>query len=167
MAERLSLHFNAAVWGRRTELGLWFASAALVILILLDGLWTLFQINFPLLWGAPAAAPFANLDERKKGVSYDRFGAAFAGRNLFQVQTPEVKAAVASGMDTQLQRIELAGILLGRQKQAIFRDRKTKQSFFMKRGDEVGDIVIREIRPRSVTVGLGEEERELFVEERK
>ncbi len=165
MPESLKFSLDPALWGRRMQLGLWLGCALIVLLMVLDWLGNVIQIFFPFATGLPKAAPFIALKSLSvKATPYEHFESAFRRRNLFR---PESQGSVSrfSNLQAELTHFELAGILVGRERQVIFRDRQTKQSLTVKEGGWVGNLRVKEIRGRSVVVVAGTEEKEIFIEE--
>ena len=165
MAAKLAGFFQAAAWHRGTLISIWLATAAVFLLMLADWGWAAYQMGHPMAVGAPQLPPAQSLKSQARAGSFEEFERAFSSRNLFQSGAAVVQTAEVFSIDSEIAALELAGILIGTHKQVIFRDRNTKETFFVEERQKVRNLTVKEIRGHSVIVSARGEEREMRVEE--
>ena len=145
-------------------LGLGGVVGLIVIFMILDWTWTLFQFFFPSRFEKTETPSLANLSRAPKVVSYEELKTSLTARNLFSKTLPKAEAAPKSTLDTELVRFKLIGVLSGQNKRAIFKDKNNQQSLFVSNASKVGNMEVKEIRGKSVVVARGEQQKEIFVE---
>lgn len=99
-------------------------------------------------------------------VPFSNFEPALRQRDLFSlnVQTSEGTAAAPTALDDEVQNYLVIGIVgsSGRE-EAIVQDRRSRQTYFLTAGSQVGSLEVAEIRKQSIVLRRGNESRELFL----
>jgi len=89
---------------------------------------------------------------------------AIDGRRLFQPpvsRTPTRRRAAptkAPSISSKAAGLELAGLIGGDNPQAIIRDRKTGETYYVTAGQFIGDLMVKEVASGSVVLAAGDEE---------
>ena len=161
---QLTLNFNQLLEG--THKALWMGAGLLLILMLLDLGTTALRLLNPFLGEAPASFSVADGKIFEEIPAYETLDSGFQTRPLFQWPSDVVVQPTVQGssMDEELSRYELAGILMGQKKQALFRDRTSSKTLFLGEGQNLGSLEIIGIKAKSVTVRSGSEEKEIILE---
>ena len=138
--------------------------ALIIVLMILDWGWTLFQFFFPSRFEKIKNPALSKINESTKTVSYDELKTSFMTRNLFSKMPPKIETTVQSTLDAELARFRLIGVLSGQNKRAVFRDKNNQQTFFVGEANRVGNMTVKKIQEKSVIVAGGEQQKEIFVE---
>lgn len=161
MEQRLLFNFDLPELSRKATFAFWLVTTLFVIFILLDWIGSFIQSIFPFIFGTPKVVLFEGLKDRAQAISYEPYEKAFLSRNLWQKSEDALPTAPLQ--EFELDRLELTGIFLGKEKKALFRDTQTRQSRFLKAGDSIGPYTIQEIHERTVIVRSGTVKREIRV----
>ena len=165
MTGSLRFILDASEWRRKARFGLWGASGVLLFLMIADSAGALVQFFYPLAFGAPRRASLTSLKDLAQAPPYERFESAFARRSLFEAPSAQPETTPGATLASELAHLELTGILVGREKRVIFRDRNTQESFSVKEGGSEGNLTVKEIRSRSAVLAMDHEEAEIFIKE--
>jgi len=84
---------------------------------------------------------------------------------IFGAAKQEVAAASKDPCDDFSQVFSLSGIVQGGQSEAIFLNKRTRQTYFTAAGDSLENVKIQKIQEHSVTIACAGEEKEILIEE--
>ncbi len=82
-------------------------------------------------------------------------------RNMFSFLPPKAEAAVITEVPTVITNFKLVGILWSDNPQAMIEDKKDQKTYFLKSGEKIKEIMIKEIFRNKVVLSNGEREWEL------
>lgn len=97
----------------------------------------------------------------KIDVSIDEAVTEIKRRNIFTFLPSKEEAQAAVNIGLTLGNLKLVGILWSDNPQAMIENLKEQKTYFVSKGDRIGDIEIRNILRDKVIVGKGTEEWEL------
>lgn len=84
---------------------------------------------------------------------------------IFGAAKQEVTAVSKNPCDDFSQNFSLSGIVQGGQSEAIFLNKRTRQTNFVVAGDSLENVTVQEIRGHSVVVACAGSEKEIMIEE--
>lgn len=97
--------------------------------------------------------------------SFDGYAKAFNSRNVFKtigtpppISSPTEKAL---GLTELSRNLNVSGIIAGSSPQAVIEDKSNGQVYYVRSGDRVGQIQVKEVRDDGVLLQYGDEERQL------
>ena len=82
-------------------------------------------------------------------------------RNMFSFLPPKAEAAVTTEVPTVITDFKLVGILWSDNPQAMIEDKKDQKTYFLKSGEKIKEIMVKEILRDKVVLGSGDREWEL------
>ncbi|MDP2939552.1 MAG: hypothetical protein Q8O13_05715 [Candidatus Omnitrophota bacterium] len=98
-------------------------------------------------------------------VPLDYYSKQIAKRDIFksplEKEQPSDQTSVNATLQELIANLRLTGIILDKQPQAIIEDTKTKKTYFLNKGDYIGDIKVEEIQESKVILIYQEEKIEL------
>lgn len=113
---------------------------------------------------APEAAqkekPVPAKAEPESGPSFDEYQKLLLEKNIFAAPVQErKKTALPEGPTLRelVKGLSLVGVIPGDEPQAIIEDKKNQQTLFLRKGDQVEGIEVREIQSGRVILGYGEQ----------
>lgn len=112
---------------------------------------------------APPARKEEPVPEKAKpesGPSFDEYQKLLLQKDIFAAPVKErEKTALPEGPTLRelVQGLSLVGVIPGDEPQAIIEDKKNQQTLFLKKGDQIDGIEIREIQSGRVILGYGQE----------
>ena len=68
-----------------------------------------------------------------------------------------------TGIDEKIKKISLIGVVTSGIPEAILKDNESNQTYFIKRGQRLRDLEVKEIRKDSIVLKCGKDEKEIFI----
>lgn len=85
-------------------------------------------------------------------------------RNLFFAPKKPEETPKAAGIEEKLQDLSLIGVVTSDEPEAIVKDNRSDQTYFVRGGQKIRDIEVKEVKSGSVILKAGDEEREIFLD---
>jgi hypothetical protein len=120
------------------------------------------QLNKPDKTNLNKEAKESALPETK---SFDFYSEKLNKRDIFKPETGSEQGGSFSSttaLSEQVANLRLAGIIVDKQPQAIIEDTKLKKTYFLYKGDFIGEIKVEDILEGKVILGIGDEKVELI-----
>jgi hypothetical protein len=148
-------------------------SGLLAVCALVITIWLAVDLAAPSGVGTPAAETLpvpakAESPRAERQSNVGAYLAAIANPRLFRYPerpkpAPAAKEATqrALGVPSLAGFLELAGIIGGENPQAVLRDRRNGDTYFVSEGEAISDVTIKEVRERSVVLQVANGEIEL------
>lgn len=151
------------LWQDRVSF-LFFAIALLILVYLVVSMLTS-PFYFQKLGTMQADQNLMGLRDLPELQSVDVYNRVVEAHPLFGTLKEEVAAVSKSPCDDFSQIYSLSGIVQGGQNEAIFMNKRTRQTLFAAPGDELENVTIRAIEDHSVRIACAGDEREIMIEE--
>lgn len=106
----------------------------------------------------------ASLEERKRpkiDVTMDEAMAQAKRRNIFTFLPTSDEAASAVNTEPALSNFKLVGILWSDNPQAMIENSKEQRTYFVSKGDKIGELDVKNVLRDKVMLGKGDQEWEL------
>lgn len=102
-------------------------------------------------------------EERKKPIdlNIDEISTLIRKRNMFTFAPSKEEAQAAVNIGITLGNLKLVGILWSENPQAMIENSREQKTYFVSKGDKIGDVEVMDILRDKVVVGKGSEEWEL------
>ena len=97
--------------------------------------------------------------------SLDSYVSILSTHPLFGIMKQAVTAPARSACDDFKTKYLLAGIVSGEENEAILNDRATRDTRFIKTGENIDGAVIQSIKPQSIVLDCSGKQLELAIEE--
>jgi len=115
-----------------------------------------------------AAFQKANLQFESKKKSLDYYLAGVGGRQVFSsVSTEDRQPSLPQALtpaDTDITKnLSLVGVLSGDNPQAVIEDKKEQKTYYLNKGQYIGDLQIEDIKTNSVILNRNSQKYELFL----
>ena len=140
-------------------------SASLVIFCYLIFMMLSSPLYFPKLGSLQLQKDIDALGSLPKLQPLDVYQQVLDGHPIFGSLKQEVPAASKNPCDDFIQNFSLSGIVQGGNNEAIFLNKRTRQTYFLSAGDDLENISIRTISEHSVIVVCAGKEKEILIEE--
>ncbi len=95
----------------------------------------------------------------------ESFQKKFEIRNLFlgSTQLQPTASTKVIGIQEKIHDLSLIGVIASGEREAIVKDVKSNQTYFLKRGHKLRDLEVKEIKKGSIVLKSGDEEKEIFL----
>jgi len=93
---------------------------------------------------------------------FSEYLATMGSRDLFYAEKTSVVER-QSAISDETKNLLLVGIIETDQKEAIVKDKRLRQTYFVKPGDRLGDLEVVEIRKNSILLRRNDETEEVFL----
>ena len=117
--------------------------------------------RFDQIIAGPAAVEREEQKSQKTDVSIEEALTQVKRRNMFTLMPSKEEAQASVDIGLTLGNLKLVGILWSDNPQAMIENSKEQKTYFVSRGDKIGDIEVRDIMRDKVKIGKGAEEWEL------
>lgn len=96
--------------------------------------------------------------------SVESFQKKMEVRNLFLTPKKSEETPKAAGIEEKLQDLSLIGVVTSGEPEAIVKDHRSDQTYFVRGGQKIRDIEVKEVKSGSVILRVDNEEREIFLD---
>lgn len=96
--------------------------------------------------------------------SLESFQKKMEARNLFYAPAGPVIAPVKTGIEELSRDLSLIGVVTTGEPEAILKDKRLNQTYFLKRHQKIRDLEVKEVRRGSIVLKYKDEEKEIFLD---
>jgi hypothetical protein len=96
--------------------------------------------------------------------SLESFQKKMEARNLFYTPAGPVIVPVKTGIEELSQDLSLIGVVTTGEPEAILKDKRLNQTYFLKRHQKIRDLEVKEVRRGSIVLKYKDEEKEIFLD---
>ena len=135
-------------------------SAAILVI---QGVFLFFTFILPFGSVVPASVEVPEISTAKL-EPIESFQKKWEARHLFFATPKAAVPAQTLGIEDKVRELSLIGLVSTGEPEAIVKDTRLGQTYFLKKGQKVRDMQVKEVRKNSIVLKSGKEEKEIFID---